>query len=354
MGFLNRDVLLLLVELGRLLGVLDSVGVDGVGGLVALGFLVLVLLGGGGGLVVLAQRGLGVGAVGEPGRGGDVAAAVAVVVRGVGVFIAGGLFLRIRRGVSLLVGVSLGLELIIRFLHLFGVGGGGLLGILDSVGVDGGGGRVLVVLAQRGGVGAVGELRGRGDVAAAVAGVLLGDVGVLVADSLLLNRRGGVRLLVGASLGRARLDARCLGLDLLRGLFVAAGGVDAGGVKLIGSVEGAVAELGGRRDVRALGVFVGDVGFRGNLGIDGVHGAVEGAVGELRGGRDVRGLLGLSLDGDVGFGGDRNVGGVDGAVLEGAVGVLGGGGGHVRTLRLLLLAELAGRLGPPHLGRLLG
>ncbi|MGB1548294.1 MAG: competence/damage-inducible protein A, partial [Alphaproteobacteria bacterium] len=37
---------------------------------------------------------------------------VSVVVRGVGVFIAGGLFLRIRRGVSLLVGVSLGLELI--------------------------------------------------------------------------------------------------------------------------------------------------------------------------------------------------------------------------------------------------
>ena len=174
--------------------------------------------------MVLAQRGLGVGAVGEPGRGGDVAAAVAVVVRGVGVFIAGGLFLRIRRGVSLLVGVSLGLELI-RFLNLFGISGGGLLGILDSVGVDGGGGRVLVVLAQAGGVGAVGELRGRGDVAAAVAGVLLGDVGVLVADSLLLNRRGGVRLLVGASLGRARLDARRLGLDLLRGLFVAAGGV---------------------------------------------------------------------------------------------------------------------------------
>ena len=218
MGFLNRDVLLLLVELGRLLGVLDSVGVDGVGGLVALGFVILLLLGGGGGLVVLAQRGLGVGAVSEPGRGGDVAAAVAVVVRGVGVFIAGGLFLRIRRGVSLLVGVSLGLELLIRFLNLFGISGGGLLGILDSVGVDGGGGRVLVVLAQRGGVGAVGELRGRGDVAAAVAGVLLGDVGVLVADSLLLNRRGGVRLLVGASLGRAR-STRAASVSISSGDF---------------------------------------------------------------------------------------------------------------------------------------
>ena len=67
-GFLDRDVLLLLVELG-LLGVLDSVGVDGVGGLIALGFLLLLLLlgGGGGGLVVLAERRLGVGAVGEPG-----------------------------------------------------------------------------------------------------------------------------------------------------------------------------------------------------------------------------------------------------------------------------------------------
>ena len=82
-------------------------------------------------------------------------------------FIAGGLFLRIRRGVSLLVGVSLGLELI-RFLDFLGVGvgvvGGSLLGILNSVGVDGGGGRVLVVLAERRGVGAVGELRGGGDV----------------------------------------------------------------------------------------------------------------------------------------------------------------------------------------------
>ena len=159
-------------------------------------------------------------------------------------FIAGGLFLRIRRGVSLPVGVSLGLEPI-RFLDFLGVGGGSLLGILNSVGVNSGGGRVLVVLAERCGVGAVGELRGGGDVGAAVAGVLLDDVGVLVADSLLLDRRGGVSLLVGVSLGRARLDAPLLGLDLLGGLFVAAGGVDAGGVKLIGSVEGAVAELGG-------------------------------------------------------------------------------------------------------------
>ena len=102
-----------------------------------------------------------------------------------------------------------------------------------------------MVLAERRGVGAVGELRGGGDVVAAVAGVLLGDFGVLVADSLLLDRRGGVSLLVGVSLGRARLDAPLLGLDLLGGLLVAAGGVDAGGVKLIRSVEGAVAELGG-------------------------------------------------------------------------------------------------------------